>query len=127
VLAFEVTKLVHGEDEAMKAQDAARALFGAPNAGVDGASGPGDMENVPTSDLDRDRLFGEGLGLVTLMREVGLAASNGEAFRAIEQGGVTLNGEKAADPKMILTEKDFPDGVILIKKGKKTYHRVVLV
>jgi tyrosyl-tRNA synthetase len=122
VLAFEVTKLVHGEEEAVRAQDAARVLFGTP-----GASPEGDMENVPTSDLDRDRLKDEELGLVTIMREVGLVSSNGEGFRAIQQGGVTLNGEKVSDAKTILSENDFPDGSALIKKGKKSYCRVVLI
>ncbi|GHU63636.1 tyrosine--tRNA ligase [Clostridia bacterium] len=121
VLAYEVTKLVHGEAEADKAQDAARALFG---GGADGESGFG---NVPTSELDRTRLAGEGLGLVTLLREVGLAASNGEGFRTITQGGLTINGEKAGDPKAVLTETDFLEGTLLFKKGKKTYHRVTLV
>ena len=121
VLAFEVTKMIHGEDEAVKAQDAARALFGAP-----GADGEGGMENVPTSELDKSRLAGEGLGLVTLMREVGLVASNGEGFRTIQQGGLTINGEKVDDPKLMLTEKDFIDGSLLFKKGKKTYHRVTI-
>ena len=120
VLAFEVTKLVHGEEEAANAQSAAQALFGVPGAG-------GDMQNVPTSDLDRNRLQEEEMGLVTLMRETGLVSSNGEGLRAISQGGVTINGEKVTDPKKILTEEDFPDGSMLIKKGKKTYHRVVLV
>ena len=118
-LAFEVTKMVHGEEEATKAQSAARALFGASGAG-------GDMEDVPTSNVDRGRLAGEGLGLVALMREVGLVASNGEGFRAIEQGGVMLDGEKVTNTKKMLTEKDFRNGTVTIKKGKKTYHRVVL-
>ena len=125
VLAYEVTKLVHGEDEAVRAQDAARALFGIQGTGADGESG--DMENVPTTDLDADRLKSEELGLVTLMREVGLVSSNGEGFRAIQQGGVSLNGEKVTDPKKVLSETDFPDGSALIKKGKKAYHRVLLV
>ena len=128
VLAFEVTKLVHGEEEAARAQDAARALFGAPGGGAAGEGGAGgDMENVPTSDLDAGRLKDEEIGLVTLMREVGLVSSNGEGFRAIQQGGVIFNGEKVTDPKKILSEEDFPDGSALIKKGKKTYHRVVLI
>jgi len=126
ILAYEVTKLVHGEEEASKAQDAARALFGAGGGGPGGPDGGG-MENVPASDLDRDRLNDEELGIVTLMREAGLVSSNGEGLRAIQQGGVTINGEKVTDPKMVLTEEDFPDGRMLIKKGKKTYHMVILV
>ena len=125
-LAFEVTKLVHGEDEAVKAQEAARALFGAPGAGSAGDGGEG-LENVPTSELARARLAEGDLGLAALMREVGLAASNGDGMRAIEQGGVTLDGEKVSDPKRVLTDDDFPDGSLMIKKGKKSYHRIVLI
>jgi len=125
VLAYEVTKVVHGEDEAEKAQEAARALFGAPHAS--GTDAEGGMENVPTYELKREALAGEGLGLVTLMRQTGISSSNGEAFRAIGQGGVTLNGEKIIDPKKTLTEKDFPDGSALIRKGKKVYMRVLLI
>ena len=123
-LAYEVTKLVHGEAEAAKAQEAARALFGAPGGGDSGDDG---MENVPASELARARLAGDGIGLVALMREAGIVSSNGDGFRAIQQGGVALNGEKVTDTKRALTEADFPDGSLLVKKGKKTYHRVVLV
>ena len=117
VLAFEVTKLVHGEDEAAKAQDAARALF----------SSSGDMENVPTYELKAETLKGDGIGLAALMKEAGIASSNSEAFRAIEQGGVTLNGEKIIDSKKMLTEEDFPDGSAMIRKGKKVHMRIMLV
>ena len=137
-LAFEVTKMVHGEEEAARAQDAARALFGAPGAGMGPGAGlgadagagddaGGGMENVPTSELERGRLSGEGIGLVTLMREIGIVSSNSDGFRAIEQGGVSLNGEKITDAKRTLCEDDFMGGSIIIRKGKKTYHRVMLV
>jgi tyrosyl-tRNA synthetase len=128
-LAYEVTKLVHGEDEATKAQDAARALFGGGAAGAAGAGGSGGagMDDVPTHDLDRDRLKGEGVGIVNLIREAGLVDSNKDGFRAIEQGGLTIDGEKVTDPKMFLREDDFPEGQILIRRGKKKYCRVVLV
>ena len=124
-LAFEVTKLVHGENEAVRAQEAARALFGSSEASGDGEDGG--MKNAPTFELDRGQLAGEGIGLATLMRQAGISGSNSEAFRAIGQGGVTLNGEKITDPKKMLTEDDFPDGSVIIRKGKKTYYRVVLV
>ncbi|MCL2111821.1 MAG: tyrosine--tRNA ligase [Clostridiales bacterium] len=123
VLAFEVTKLVHGEDEALKAQDAARALFGAAGGSGEG----GDMENVPTTEIERARFSGEGVGLVNLMREVGLISSNSEGFRAIGQGGVFLGNDKVQDAKMAVKEKDFTDGALIVRKGKKAYHRVVLV
>jgi len=142
VLAFEVTKIVHGEDEAMKAREAARALFGRPGGVNQEHSGDGSScvrsqtqgepsplcspMSLPTTEIDRETLKGEGIGLVTLMKEVGISSSNSDAFRAIDQGGVTLNGEKINDSKKILTEEDFPDGSLIIRKGKKTYHRVVL-
>jgi tyrosyl-tRNA synthetase len=69
-------------------------------------------------------LAGEGIGIVNLMREIGLVSSNGEGFRAIEQGGVTVDGEKVTDPKRSLTAEDFKAGSILIRRGKKTYRRV---
>ncbi|MDR0852467.1 MAG: tyrosine--tRNA ligase, partial [Clostridiales Family XIII bacterium] len=123
ILAYEVTELVHGTAEADKAQEAARALFGS-SAGSAG----GNMDDVPTSDLDRDRFAGEGVGIVNLIRELGLVPSNGEGFRTIDQGGLTINDVKITDPKQVLTEQDFDaDGTILIRKGKKTYHRVKLV
>jgi tyrosyl-tRNA synthetase len=122
ILAYEVTALVHGEAEAEKAREAARALFGSVSGG-----GPGNMEEVPTSELARSRFEGEGIGLVNLIREIGLVPSNGEGFRTIQQGGLLLGDEKVTDPKRVLTTADFADGSVLIRKGKKIYHRVKLV
>ncbi|MDR1271649.1 MAG: tyrosine--tRNA ligase [Clostridiales Family XIII bacterium] len=116
VLAFEVTKLVHGEEEAIKARDASRALF------ADGGS----LDDIPTSDIDGDRLK-EGIGVVELIKEIGLVASNSEGFRTIEQGGLTIDDVKITDAKLVLNEDDFASGSILIRKGKKTFHRVQLV
>jgi tyrosyl-tRNA synthetase len=114
-LAYEVTKLVHGEEEASKAKDAARALFG--GSGDDSfTSGIGD---VPTFELSRDRLAGEGMGIVDIIRESGLTDSNKEGFRAIDQGGITVDGVKVTDAKMRLHENDFTDGAMLIRRGKK--------
>jgi tyrosyl-tRNA synthetase len=124
ILAYEVTGLVHGKEEADKAQQAARALFGAV---AGGSAGPGGMDDVPTSDIARDRLTGEGIGIVDLIREIGLVSSNGEGFRTIEQGGLVVDGEKITDAKRFLTEDDFKEGSILIRKGKKKYHRVQIV
>ena len=116
VLAYEVTKLVHGEEEAEKAQSAARALF----------AGGGNMANVPTTAMDKARFEGEGIGVVALIKELKLVPSNGEGFRTIEQGGLTIDDVKVTDPKMKITLDSFKDGSILIKKGKKTFHRVEL-
>ncbi|MCI5897991.1 MAG: tyrosine--tRNA ligase [Anaerovoracaceae bacterium] len=117
VLAYEVTKLVHGEEEAEKAQAAARALF----------AGGGDMNNVPTTQMPVSEFEGEGMGIVTLMRTVGLVKSNGDGFRTIEQGGLSVNGEKVTDKKLMVTLDLFQDGALLLKKGKKNFHRVELI
>ncbi len=114
VLAYEVTKLVHGEEEAEKAQSAARALF----------SGAGNMDNVPTTVMEASRFEGEGFGVVALMKELKLVPSNGEGFRTIEQGGLTIDDVKVTDTKLRITLDMFHDKAILIKKGKKTFHRV---
>jgi len=117
VLAYEVTKLVHGEEEAAKAQSAARALF----------AGGGDMANVPTTVMEKARFEGEGIGVVSLIKELKLVPSNGEGFRTIEQGGLSINDEKVTDKKLMITLDSFKeDGTILIKKGKKTFHKVQL-
>lgn len=116
ILAFEVTKLVHGEAEAVKAQDAARALF----------AGGGDMEHVPTTEMDGSLFEGQGMGIVNLIKEVGLVPSNAEGFRTIEQGGLLIDEEKVTDGKMMVTKDMFKDGKMLIKKGKKTFHLIQL-
>ncbi|MDR1068999.1 MAG: tyrosine--tRNA ligase, partial [Clostridiales Family XIII bacterium] len=117
ILAYELTELVHGTDEAIKAQEAARALFGS-------ADGSGSMKDVPTTEFPAAQFAGEGMGVVDLMREIGLVASNGEGFRTIQQGGLTIEDVKVTDPKTRITADDFTENALLIRKGKKTYHRV---
>ena len=114
ILAFEITKLVHGEEEAQKALQAARALF----------SGEGDDANMPTTELNKDEI-GEGMGLLDLLVLTKLAASKGEARRLIDQGGISINGEKVNDSTLRLKIEDFSDG-IKIKKGKKAFHKVII-
>jgi tyrosyl-tRNA synthetase len=116
ILAFEVTKLVHGEEEAQKALDGAKAAFG----------GGGDLENIPTTKLDATLFAGAGLGIVNLIREIGLVPSNAEGFRTIQQGGLLVKGEKVTDAKMMVVAKDFEEGKLLIQKGKKIFHMVEL-
>lgn len=116
VLAYEVTKLVHGEEEARKAQEGARAAFG----------GGGDSANIPTTEMAAADFEGDGKGLVSLIKELGLVPSNGEGFRTIEQGGLSINGEKVTNPKMNVTADLFKDGELLIQKGKKKFHKVVI-
>ena len=117
VLAYEVTKLVHGEEEAQKALDGARAAFG----------GSGDMANVPTTKMERAKFEGEGIGVVTLIKELGLVPNTSEGFRTIEQGGLTVAGNKVTDRKLNITADMFDaDGKLLIQKGKKKFHMVEL-
>lgn len=119
ILAYEVTKLVHGEEEAAKAQEAARAAFGGGGAG---------MANVPCVQMEKAKFEGEGIGLVSLIKELGLVPSNGEGFRTIEQGGLKVNGEKVEDKKMNVTIDMFDEeGKLLIQKGKKKFQMVELV
>lgn len=116
ILAFEVTKLVHGEEEAKKALAGARAAFG----------GGGDASNIPTTEMAASDFKGEGKGLVSLIKEIGLVPSNGEGFRTIEQGGLSVNGEKVTNPKQSVTTDMFENGEILIQKGKKKFHKIVI-
>lgn len=114
ILAYEVTKLVHGEEEAKKALDGARAAF----------AGGGSMDNIPTAKMDRARFEGEGVGIVNLIKELGLVPSNSEGFRTIEQGGLTVGGVKVTDKKMNVTADMFEDGKLLIQKGKKKFQMI---
>ena len=115
ILAYELTSMVHGQEEAAKAQDAARALF----------SGAADTEHMPTTTLTEADLTDGSIGILTLMVKAGLAASNGEARRLVTQGGVLVNGEKVADPTASYTSDQLAEGLV-IKKGKKVYHKVTL-
>lgn len=117
VLAFEITKLVHGEEEAQKALDGARAAF---------TGGGASMDNIPTTKMSSADFEDDGKGLVSLLKEVGLVQSNSDGFRTIEQGGVTLNGNKIADKRYQVTSEDFEDKQLIIKKGKKKYHKIEL-
>ena len=116
VLAYEVTKLVHGEEEAEKAQQAARAAFGG-----------GDLSSMPTVQMERSKLDGEGMGVVNFIKELGLIPSNREGFMTIEQGGLRLDGEKVEDKKLMVTADMFSDGKLLVEKGKKKKVVVELV
>ena len=115
ILAYELTKMVHGEQEAEKAQSTARGLFG---------SGE-NHENMPSTTLDASLVKDGGVGLLTAMVSAGLCGSNREARQLVQQGGVLVNGEKVTDPKTVLSEEALHEGVV-IKKGKKVYHKVML-
>lgn len=109
ILAMELTTLVHGEEEAEKAKEASKALF----------SGAGGMENVPTTEMEKSRFEGDGVGLVSLIKELGLVPSNSEGFRTIEQGGLLVNNEKITDKKQQITLDMFEDDALLIKKRQE--------
>ena len=111
VLAYEVTKLVHGEEEAKKAEVAAQALF----------SGGADMSNVPTVTITKEEI---GLPIIDIMANTKILPSKKEGRRLIEQGGLSLNGEKVTDASRTLNAEDFEDGVALIKRGKKNYNKI---
>jgi len=113
VLAYEVTKLVHGEEEANKAQQAALALFG-------GGSNNADM---PTTEITSDDL---GKTILDIMLVAGLIPSKGEGRRLVQQGGVSIDGNKVTDFNMTIDASIFNDGEIIIKKGKKVFHKIVL-
>ena len=116
ILAWELTKMVHGQEEADKAREAARALFG----------GGGDLATMPTTELVNDQ-FGDGqIGIMNLLVACGLAPSKGEARRLVQQGGITVNDEKVTDiDQKYGCELFLGDGVI-IKKGKKVFHRAIM-
>ncbi len=116
ILAFEFTKIVHGEEEAINAQNAAKALF---------ASG-GNATSMPSTEIESSK-FEEGMGILTLLTEIGLSASNGEARRLVQQGGIYVNEERITDFRMQITLDNFQDGKLMIRKGKKVHHQVVLV
>ena len=115
ILAYELTKMVHGEEEAEKAQATARGLF----------SGAADHENMPSTKLYAELVKDGGVGLLAAMVAAGLCGSNREARQLVQQGGVLVDGEKVTDPKAVLTVDALNKGVV-IKKGKKVYHKVVL-
>ena len=112
ILAMELTTLVHGAEEAEKARDAARALFG----------GGGDDSTMPTTELDA--VPPDGMGIIDLMIACGLAASRGEARRLIQQGGVQADGEKVADIDFRVSKAALQAGVKL-RKGKKVFHKAI--
>ncbi len=116
ILAFELTKMVHGEEEAKKVQDAARALF----------VGGGDTANMPSTTLGEEDFTDGVVGLLDLMMKCALVPSKKEARRLVEQGGVEVNGEKATDPAIRYEKALFTGEGLIMKKGKKVFHRVIV-
>jgi len=113
VLAFEVTKMIHGEEEAIKAQKAAKSLF----------YGGSEEGSIPTTEMDKAK-FAEGMGILDLLKEIGLTKSNSEGRRLIEQGGITVDDVKVETIDKKISLDDFKDGKIMIRKGKKVFHQI---
>ncbi|CDM68094.1 Tyrosine-tRNA ligase [Clostridium bornimense] len=111
ILAFEVTKLVHGEEEAKKAKEASEALFG---GGIN-------LDNVPTVTISKDDL---GQGVLEIISKTKIVPSKSEGRRLIQQGGISVNGEKVSDPFLPVIEDMFEDGHMMVKRGKKNFYKV---
>ncbi|MBR4102200.1 MAG: tyrosine--tRNA ligase [Oscillospiraceae bacterium] len=112
ILAYELTALVHGEEEAKKALDAARAVF----------AGAGNSENMPTTELTADQLTDGAMNILDMMMAAKLIPTKSEGRRLVQQGGVSVNNEKVTDPNAMIAV----EGEVIIKKGKKVFHKVVL-
>ncbi len=115
VLAYEVTKLIHGEEEATKAQETAKALFG----------NKANLDNMPTTVLSDSDFTDNSIGVLALLCKLGLTASNGEARRLVTQGGISVNDVKVTDPKAVISKDEIAQGAI-VKKGKKVFHKATL-
>ena len=116
ILAFELTSLVHGEEEANKAQQTARALF----------SGSGNLDNMPSYTLSKDDLTDGKIAVNDILFKAGMTKSKGEGRRLIEQGGVSVNDKKVASAVETVCADDFSDGSIIVKKGKKVFYKIIL-
>ncbi len=115
ILAYELTKIVHGEEEANKAQEAAKSIF----------SGAGNSENMPSTQLEDGDFSDDGANVIDLMVKAGLTSSRGEARRLIEQGGVSVDDVKVTSPAYNIPVADFGKGYVVIKKGKKVFHKFI--
>ena len=113
ILAYELTALVHGEEEAKKAQEGARALFSS-----------GSAEHMPTAELAAEDFTDGAIDIVSLLHRSGLAASRSEGRRAVEQGGVAVDGEKITDPKAVIAQEKFDGEGVVVQKGKKNFRKV---
>jgi tyrosyl-tRNA synthetase len=115
ILAFELTKLVHGEEEAVKAQEGARALFSS-----------GSAADMPTSELSGEDFTDGAIDVISLLVKSGLVASRSEGRRAIEQGGVAVDGEKVTDIKAVVAKDSISEDGLVLKRGKKNFRKIVV-
>ena len=116
ILAFELTKLVHGEEEATKAQEGARALF----------AGGANTDNLPTCELSEEDFADDNIDILTVLTKSGLAASRSEARRNVEQGGVSVDGTQIKDIKAVFAKDQFAGDGVVVKRGKKNFKKVIL-
>lgn len=114
ILAFELTKLIHSEEEALKSQEASRALF----------SGGGNSENMPTHDLSEEDFTDGVIDILSILQKSGLAASRSEARRNVEQGGVSVDGDQVKDFKATFTKEQLGGDGLVVKRGKKNFKKV---
>lgn len=117
ILAFEVTKLIHGENEAVKAQSAAKALF----------SSNSNTDDMPTTKISKNEFNNEGISIIDVLNITKLVSSKGEARRLIDQGGISIDGNKIKSITYKIQLSDFSGEYIILKKGKKVYHKIKLV
>ena len=115
ILAYELTALVHGKEEAEKAQSAAKSVFGA----------GGNSENMPSTTLSAEEFSDDGINIIDALIKANLVTSRGEARRLIEQGGVSVDNEKVTAVSYIIPVSDFEKGYVIIKKGKKVFHKII--
>ena len=116
ILAYELTNLVHGEEEAQKAKEAAKALV----------AGGGSLENMPTVTLEESHFMEGNIDILGILVTAGMAASRSEARRAVEQGGVTIKGEKVTDVKKGYSMDEIAAEEFIVKKGKKSFKKIVV-
>ena len=116
ILAYELTALVHGEEEAKKAEEASKALF----------SGTGNSENMPTFELSEEDFENGKVGILTILQKSGLTSSRSDARRNVEQGGVSVDGQQVKDIKAEFTKEEIGSEGILVKRGKKNFMKVVV-
>ena len=116
ILAFELTKLVHGEEEATKAQEGARALF----------AGGANTDNMPTCELSEEDFADDNIDILTVLTKSGLAASRSEARRNVEQGGVSVDGTQIKDIKAVFAKDQFAGDGVVVRRGKKNFKKVIL-
>ena len=116
ILAYELTKMVHGEEEACKAQESAKALF----------AGGGSLENMPTTTLAKEDFTDGSIDIITILVKAGLVPTRSEGRRAVEQGGVCVNDEKVTDFKAVFSEEMIGNSEFIIRKGKKNFRKIIL-